>query len=51
MKMKMIKKKYSKELASPLTQKDIIKKINKSTRNSYKYFDLLLSKKGYEPSR
>lgn len=40
-----------KELASTLSQKDIIKRINRSTRNSIRYFDLLISRKGYEPSR
>ncbi len=51
MKMKNKGKKNSTELASKLSQKEIIKRINRSTRNSYKYFDLLISKKGYEPSR
>ncbi len=42
--MKMEKKNHSKKPPILLSQREIIRRINKSTRKSYKYFDLLIQK-------
>lgn len=39
--IKIIKRKNPRQSLELLSQKEIIKRINKSTRRSYKYFDLL----------
>lgn len=52
MNMKMEKKLYVKKPPRLLSQKEIIKRINNSTRKSYKYFELLVwGKDGYESTK
>jgi len=41
MEIKMLRKTSSRKPLVLLSQKEIIERINKSTRNSYKYFSLL----------
>lgn len=44
MNMKMVKKTRYRKPPILLSQKEIVKRINKSTRKSYQYFDLLIKK-------
>lgn len=43
--IKEIRKKYSKKPPILLSQRELIKRINQFTQNSYKYFDLLVKRK------
>lgn len=43
--IKKIRKRNSKGPLTLLSQRELIKKINRSTRNSYKCFELLLNQK------
>lgn len=43
-KIKKVRKRYAPKPLDSLSQKEIINRINRSTRNSYKYFNLLLNR-------
>jgi len=45
MKIRILGKEKVKKSPSPLSQKEIIARINKSTRLSYKYLNLLINRK------